>query len=194
MWIVWRSNPSVKSHRSKTIKSGKNKVTLSLSILNISLMWHKHFFLVVSMRKLSPACYTIQAFPYQVSANGRWVIWSIDHFFCHMMVSWPHIIHILPGYTKCICYQHSFWISIYLILFLGRSIRPAEPSQKAEDGAQQPGQQRLLLRLPDVLELHLTPGVQPDHNDHHLCLGEQGAPLPRHLLTTDNGDTVQRIN
>ena len=135
MWIVWRSNPSVKSHRSKTIKSGKNKVTLSLSILNISLMWHKHFFLVVSMRKLSPACYTIQAFPYQVSANGRWVIWSIDHFFCHMMVSWPHIIHILPGYTKCNCYQLSFW----LILFLGQYIQPAE----AEDSAQRAGQQRL---------------------------------------------------
>ena len=91
-----------------------------------------------------------------------------------MMVSWPNIIHILPGYTKCNCYQRSFW----LILFLGWSIQPAEPSQEAEDSAQRVGQQRLLLHLPDILKLHLAPGVKPDHDDQHSASGSKEPPSP----------------
>ena len=102
--------------------------------------------------------------------------------------SYSKRIHMSPGHkVHNLFYQDSFW----LILFLGRTVRLAEPGQEAEDSPWRPGE-RLLLRLPNVLELPLPPGLQPDHYDQHLGLGEQGAPLPWHLLTTDSGVIIYK--
>ena len=142
------------------------------------------------MRKLSPAGYVIQTFPYQIPANGRWVMWSIDHSFVTWWWHGPILFVIYPDI------QSAFVIKTTVLTFQmsqGWIIWPAEPRQEAENSPRW-SWKRLLLSLADVFELPLPPGVQPDHDDHHLGLGEQGVPLPRHLLTADSRVIIYKDN